>query len=246
MNSYGVKTDNDNLMGPFASLEILYENMPETSGCDKCSEYYGETEKDWCCHLLTPSMYYVEFLYIWQHIKNTWSRNKKQGLIIRAIKNYLRNDLNKGCVFYDNECTVHYRRPFSCRMYCMTPQESWDARWQELEKMCDISQFVERSRTQCDKAVTSQRVTVEDETRWFEHTKTCESRIGVPENIINKHDAAEGSYRTFHDHILINQFDIPFLNSLTQVRMTNPTMEEIEEFAHEIEKQLKLKVVEIA
>lgn len=114
MNFYGIDKSDTNLRGPVTSLKILYEDMPKTSGCDQCAAINGDKDKDWCCHVLNPSMYYVEFLKVWEHVEKNWNKEKKTRLIMRAIKNYLRSDLNKGCIFYENGCSVHQHRPLAC------------------------------------------------------------------------------------------------------------------------------------
>ncbi len=114
LNFYGIDKSDTNLRGPITSLKILYEGMPKTSGCDQCAAINGDKNKDWCCHVLNPSMYYAEFLKVWEHVEKNWGKEKKTRLIMRAIKNYLRSDLNKGCIFYENGCSVHQHRPLAC------------------------------------------------------------------------------------------------------------------------------------
>jgi Fe-S-cluster containining protein len=103
---------NDNA---FVSLKVLYQGMPETRGCEKCAEINGSSQKDYCCKELNPSMFYVEFLYVWNHVNNTWTKDEMKQLICRAIGNYLSNNPQKGCIFYKNGCLIHSRRPLSCR-----------------------------------------------------------------------------------------------------------------------------------
>jgi len=79
MPQYNVDTGFNNLVQPLASLNVLYENMPETSGCEKCEEINGDN-KQWCCQRLGPSMYYVEFLNLWQEIQDHWGKDKKKSV----------------------------------------------------------------------------------------------------------------------------------------------------------------------
>ena len=65
--SYGVESSSlpDKRFKP---LKVLYNNMPSTSGCEKCEEINTQNAF-WCCRTLNPSMFYYEFLYIWRQVK---------------------------------------------------------------------------------------------------------------------------------------------------------------------------------
>lgn len=226
MNPYGVNTNNANISGPLVSLRILYENMPATSGCENCESVNGKDQKDWCCLSQSPSMFYVEFLKVYKSLSNSWNKHRRKDVIIRSIKNYLKNrDFNKGCVFYSDGCTCYEDRPLACRHYGIISKETWDKRWNSLkekqgEDFCALEQ--------CPLVSSDREVSVQDEESWFNHTKKCEERIGVPAYCINSHDGPNGSYRTFHDHLLIELFDDNILNLLTKCRLSNPTDDEID------------------
>jgi len=74
MNPYGVKTTDGNIRGPMVALKILYEGMPQTTGCEQCHEVNGDDEI-WCCKTQSPSMYYAEFLYIWEGVQQ-WEKRE--------------------------------------------------------------------------------------------------------------------------------------------------------------------------
>ena len=101
MNPYNIQTNDFTVQRPLMSLKLLYEAMPATTGCEKCSEVNG-TDEFWCCKTTSPSMYYAEFLYVWREVCTSWNREKRLNLIMRAISNYLDNKTNKGCIFFDN------------------------------------------------------------------------------------------------------------------------------------------------
>jgi len=113
MNPFGVNTTDANITRPLISLEVLYESMPKTQGCEQCSEYNG-TDVAWCCRTLSPSMFYVEFLKVWKTVQDTWSKTAKRDLLLRAIMNYLSTDVMKGCIFWSEHCLVYQNRPLSC------------------------------------------------------------------------------------------------------------------------------------
>ncbi len=239
MNPYGVDNSESNLLGPTTSLKILYDEMPATSGCETCEEENRDNAY-WCCKTQTPSMYYVEFVYIWEEVQK-WSKQRQEELVLRSIRNYLSNKLSKGCVFYDDKCATYERRPFQCRMYGVVPQDSWDKRWEQLrERQGDKFE----AKPQCNLVTADTEVTCEQEEKWFYHTIKCERRIGVPVEAIKLQDYAGGSYRTFHDHILIELFDDKFLHMLTQARMNNPSEEDIEGVIEVIKEKLHERTIQ--
>lgn len=234
MNPYNIDLTQSNLEGPLISLSVLYNGMPATSGCEKCSEKNPDNPY-WCCKTQNPSMYYVEFLRVFKKVGDTWSNEKKIELVLKAVKNYLTNDLSKGCVFYDNECTVYEDRPFACRMYGVIPKENWDKRWESLKRRQGES-F--EAKPQCDLVSSEEEITASMEDKWFLHTRKCEERIGISAEVVNLHDLGGGSYRTFHDHLLVEFFNDSILEMLSKARMTNSTEEEIDLLVDELRKQL--------
>ncbi len=224
MNPYYIDISQSNLEGPFISLKILHEGMPVTSGCEKCKEVNGD-EFDWCCKTQSPSMYYVEFLKIFKEMGENWTDQQKTDVLLRSVRNYLDNAINKGCVFYDNGCTVYNSRPLSCRLYGVIPKETWDKRWETLKKR-QGDKF--DSRPQCSLVSSEREITPELEDKWLQHTRECEERIGMPKQTIDLHDEAGGSYRTPHDHLVLELLGEEVLAMLTKVRMTNPSKEDIE------------------
>ena len=115
MNPYNVKTNDGNIRGPLVSLQVLYEDMPKTTGCEQCKEVNGD-DAWWCCRTMNPSMYYAEFLLVWEHVQNDWGKQRKAELIVRAIRNYLDVGDVKGCIFFHNDkCNCYQNRPLACR-----------------------------------------------------------------------------------------------------------------------------------
>ena len=94
MNPYNIDISQSNLEAPIVALNVLYNGMPATSGCEKCAEVNGD-DVHWCCQTQNPSMYYVEFLQVLKAVGN-WAEDKKREVILRAVRNYLDNSLSKG------------------------------------------------------------------------------------------------------------------------------------------------------
>ena len=234
MNPYNIDLTESNLEGPIVSLTILYDNIPETSGCENC-EKENPGEKDWCCKTQNPSMYYVEFLNVFKEIGDRWDDEDKTDALLGSVRSYLKNNLNKGCIFYQGGCTIYDKRPFSCRMYGVVPEKSWEKRWEALKER---QQENFSAKPQCSLVSAEEEITDEMEDKWFEHIKKCEERIGVDHNTIVRHDLAGGSYRTFHDHMMIEFFPEQILGALSTVRMTDPSDEDIDSLLEELRKQL--------
>ena len=242
-NPYGVPTTNDNIQAPLISLEVLYERMPRTLGCEQC-EQHNKDNAMWCCRTINPSMYYVEFLHVWSEVQK-WGSKKRLPIILKAIKTYLNNKDSKGCIFYNNGCQVYNQRPFNCRLYGVISDASWDKRTKLLKeqyKDYEISAEFERKLTQCDLVHNSdgtKSVSGKEEQRWFEHTASCESRIGVKPDTILEHDGPKGSYRTFHDHIMLEFIDTAALSQLTKVKTALPSEADIDTFADALFEKVK-------
>ena len=237
MNHYNVKTSDKNLTIPLISLNVLYSKMPKTTGCDQCESVNGD-KKDWCCKINSPSMYYVEFLNVWKDVQNTWSKIKKSSLIMRAIKNYLSNKRDKGCIFYDNGCQTYSKRPLACHFYGVISEDSWNKRVKKIrnrdgeevniQNQCHLVSFENGKKS----------MTEDEENKWFKHTVDCESQIGVTPDLLKLHDLPGGTYRTFHDHLLIELFDPSILEMLTKVRLQNPSEEDIQQTSELIQQNL--------
>lgn len=236
---YGVDTSEQNLQGPLISLQVLYDGMPKTSGCESCAQINGKENEHWCCKTQSPSMFYSEFLKVYRNVKN-WNRERRKELILRALRSYLDNSLSKGCIFYDNGCQVYDDRPFNCRMYGVIPEKNWNKRWTALKKR-QGAKF--EARPQCSLVGSEIPITPEMEDKWFRHTRRTEERIGVSKITINLHDLSGGSYRTFHDHLLLDLFGEDILATLTNVRVNNPSREDIDLTIDEMRKLINEKAV---
>ena len=230
MNPYGVDVREDNLIGPLARLKIIYDEIPATTGCEKCEEVNGKEDKHWCCTSNSPSMYYTEFLYVWQEVQK-WGKQKRKDLILRAIRNYLSNSLHKSCIFYVDGCSCYQHRPLMCRFYGVINKDSWNRR---LDVLKDRQKDKFSCRDQCSlvsicqDGYKSDSINPKDEDKWFLDIRQCEKRIGVNGVSIALHDKPGGSYRTFHDHLLIELFEPVFLEMLSKMRMSNPSPEDID------------------
>lgn len=235
MNLYQVDTTEANIRGPLTSLTVLYDSMPPTSGCESC-EQKNKEDAYWCCRTMSPSMYYVEFLKIWEGVQR-WPNAQKAMVMVRAIENYLSSEKQKGCVFWLQKCSVYSDRPLQCRQYGIISEESWNSRVQAiLEREGPDYQI----RPQCDLVKIDDNVSVtrDLEDRWFRFTKEAELRLGVSNKVVARHDDAGGSYRTFHDHIMLEMFSPEILDLLTKVRLSRPTNENIKATAETIYQQL--------
>ena len=218
----------DRIDGIVQKLLSVYSQMPSTTGC---LEHINKSKEEggcggWCCAKQSPQVLYSEFINTWKYILKSWSINDVVEVIERSIKNYLSQDAAKGCVFFDKEkklCKIYKTRSFNCRIYSIIPQKEFEARIKRL-----ILEYKDKFdvmlRDQCDlvKTENGKEVTIEDTDKWWKELSKIES-ILVSKDQIN--DQAEGSYRAYHDHILLQLFHPNTLMDLTQIRL-NGTKEE--------------------
>jgi Fe-S-cluster containining protein len=137
----------------------------------------------------------------WHHISKEWSDESFLSLVERCLRKYLFPNNDKGCVFIDkqnNICLQHETRPFNCRIYGITPEEEFTPRYERLKVIYPDA------RNQCNlvSTVNGKKVTTHDTEKWWNEINAVEMSIGIKKETIN--DSPGGSYRTYHDHILIH------------------------------------------
>jgi len=204
----------------FKKLDYLYSKLPETKGCfenlNKC--------KGKCCLYQNPQVFYVEFLNIWTYICKNWNIEDLLKIIELSVRTYVYNTPTKGCIFFDKEkylCRIHNKRPFNCFFYGITPLEEFNKRYEKIKKLYKNNPdaiFME----QCNliKAYSNGKekiVSQEEIDNWWKELVEIEHYIGVKKKNIN--DEEEGSYRTFHDHILLKIMPHEVLIELEKIRM---------------------------
>ena len=212
------------------NLENFYKKLPETSGC---LENINKEEGcgGWCCKFQSPQVLNVEFINTWQYVLNNFSDEQIVELLERSIRNYLSNDFSKGCIFWNTEtkmCNVHKFRPFNCYLYGITPKEEFDERYNRIkeEHKNEIGTVIS---PQCNlvSTINSSMPTMDESMNWWKELIEIEKSIGIDERMI--HDGDGGSYRTYHDYILIKLLPISVLSDMTILRL-NGEMEEKEQF----------------
>ena len=225
--SYKKELTIDNILD---NLEKFYKKLPETSGClENINSEKGCGGK--CCRWQSPQVLNVEFINTWQYVLNNFSDEQIVELLERSIRNYLSNDFSKGCVFWNTEtkmCNIHKCRPFNCYLYGITPKEEFDERYKRIkeEHKNEIGTVI---LPQCNlvSTVNSSMPTMDESMNWWKELIEIEKSIGIDENLI--HDGDGGSYRTYHDYILIKLLPISALSDMTTLRL-NGKIEEKEQF----------------
>lgn len=217
---YGSTTEKRRIDNAFKVLEYVYSKMPETKGC---LEHISKPKEEggcgaWCCQLQNPQVLYSEFLYTWNHVVNNWNDNQIGDLIEACLHNYLFDTPVKGCVFFDKEskkCSQHDTRPYNCRVYGIIPDEEFRPRYERLKVLNNDVQY------QCQLVETADgsKVTPKNTEDWWKQIRSVEMAIGIKEDLIT--DEPEGSYRTYHDHILLHLFGEELLENLTAIRMSD-------------------------
>jgi hypothetical protein len=208
-------------------LESLYKDIPSTCGC---VENMGQC-RAWCCRIQNPQVMKCEFLNTWQYIMHWWSVEDIVHLIEKAVRSYILNDPNKGCIFLDSDngfCTQYETRSFNCRTYGITPKEEFTSRYLKLlEKYKDRSDIIIKD--QCDLVNTEDgsEITLEQMEKWWKKLLDIEMSIGVLENQL--HDRSGGTYRSYNDHLIMFLFPDVIVNQMTIIRVGKFTKEQKEE-----------------
>lgn len=214
---YGSTSDKKKIKDAIAILDYAYSKIPSTKGC---LEHINLPESKggcggWCCKYQFPSVLYVEFLNTWKYVTSNWDDEKIGNLIKASLKNYLFDSPVKGCVFFDHDsrmCSQHSTRPLACRVYGIIPEEEFKPRYERLRV---INPNV---RDQCNLVETEngKTVTTKDTDYWWKEVKQAEKSLGIKDSYIT--DEYHGSYRAYHDHILIHLFGEEHMSKLSIVR----------------------------
>jgi len=234
---YGVTSDKKKLKSSRERLEEIYKSIPATKGCmenNSISEMKGGCGS-WCCKLQNPQVLYSEFLNSWNAISHSWNDSRFEDLINRCLRKYLFPNSDKGCVFLDKEtnlCSQHETRPFNCRVYGITPEEEFKPRYERLKIIYPDA------RNQCNLVTTvdGNPVTQQDTEKWWLEINAVEMGIGIKKETIN--DGNGGSYRTYHDHILIQVLGESGMETLSNLR-TKGSAQEKEHTIRSVIKALK-------
>ncbi len=223
----------------FSKLENVYNNIPETYGCvenlKKC--------KGFCCSCQNPQVLLSEFLFVWKKILKNWDILQICDIIRTSMLNYVAGLISKPCIFFNNDsklCKIHDYRPFSCRIYSIMPEEEFKPRYERMKEQYKNAPGV-IIKDQCNLTVTKDniKITKKNVDDWWDLLVNIENKIGVPKKNIN--DGEGGSYRTFHDHLLLYLFPEDIMIKLQDVRMSKNTeiqMQVVEEFISRFKKKL--------
>jgi len=220
----------------------VYSKIPKTTGClDNINKENGCAA--WCCRFQTPQVLYCEFLNTWRYVLRFWDTNDVLSVVEKSLQNYLTSSVTKGCVFFDREkrtCGQHLTRPYNCRTYGIVPPEEFNPKIHALRQHYKNDPLVVL-RDQCSlvKIEDGEPITTKDTGRWWGMLSKIEAEF-VPEDSIN--DGPDGSYRTYHDHILLHVFHPQTLMDLTQVRLNGDSKDK-EEAIQFLMKELKQHIV---
>ncbi len=228
-------------------LKTIYSEIPETTGCLDCIQ---KPVKDggcngYCCSSQNPQVLYCEFMNAWKNWLKTKSMDDLLGLIERSLRNYLSNSLNKGCVFFDKEkkeCLNYETRSFNCQTYGIIPDEEFKPRYEKMKLLSkkEIGYFV-KDQCKVPKTVDGSEFTKKDIDRIWNNLVNLENEIGISKDKIN--DDFGGSYRTYHDYIIIHVFPEDIMIKLSLIRQ-HGKREEVEETIYNLMKTLRDRINE--
>jgi len=136
--------------------------------------------------------------------------------------NYIKGLTTKGCIFFDTEkytCKIHNYRPLSCFLYGITPDEEFKPRFEKIKKEYKgVLGAIVKEQCNLIKTKDDKPVTMDDTNKWFEELNEIEKIFGIERHKIS--DGPGGSYRTFHDHILLFMVPDSIMKELQDLRMT--------------------------
>lgn len=220
------------------TLKDIYADIPETEGCmENIAKENGCAA--WCCEHQNPSVFFSEFSYTWNKITGTWTKAQQADLFIRAVRAYFDKGTAKGCIFWDTEsklCQQHETRPYNCRLYGQTPEEDFKPRYERLKVLYPEADI----RPQCGLVKSANPPTKAQIDGWFNEIRLVELDMGIHPSLHNDKDG--GSYRSYHDHILLKVGNAPFLKHISQLRDASAEEQEkfIEQLKQDIQRDMKL------
>jgi len=204
-------------------LTQIYQSIPDTKGCLENLP----TCKSWCCEHQSPQVLLVEFQNAWGYILRTWTVDQIAGLVEKCIRLYLSRMPTKGCIFWDRDsfkCQIHKARCYNCRIYGITPDEEFNPRYRRFkEAMKGNPLAVIREQCKLCQTINGTTVTTKDTQRWWDQISELEHEFGVKREHIN--DSYDGSYRTYHDHILLAIMPKEIMEDLSRMRMLGSSID---------------------
>lgn len=204
-------------------LNALRKKIPETVGCEVHSPPGKEGGcESWCCRKQSPSAMFSEFLDTWTEVERTWTQREISEIMLKAVERYLFPDSHAGCIFHDgdsNRCRIHRSRSLNCHFYGQIPEDCFETRRQRLTVLYPDKEHP----SQCNLVKTKgPRPTADDINAWFKELTFIE------EDFLGKGmgtDADGGSYRHYHDHVLLHLCDEEILGQLTSLRVSGSESE---------------------
>ena len=203
-------------------LEKVYKQIPNTVGC---MENINKPVEDggcgaWCCQNQSPQVLYSEFLNSWSYVLKNWSTDQIIDLVERALRNYFSQKATKGCIFFDSQkrlCKHHNVRCYNCRCYGIIPKEEFKPRYERLRVLYqnDVTADI---RDQCNlvKTTNGKEFTKKESDRLWQELIEVEESIGIKKNEIE--DTMDGSYLTYHDHLLLQLLGDETLSEITLIK----------------------------
>jgi len=216
MSKKKFRKKNKNKVDIHSLLKGVYLSIPETTGCLD-NILTGKKCGAWCCTLNNPQLLKCEFLNVWSHVKSNWTYAEIVSLVERALKTYFSDFFNKRCIFFDTAkktCMIHNHRPLSCRLYGITPEEEYKSKAEKLRKLTE-NRLMARVTDQCPlvSTVNNEEITTPMTDSWWGKLCDIEVQSGVERSSIT--DDVGGTYRTYHDHILIHFFSNDMFEKLS-------------------------------
>lgn len=191
-------TDKKNIV---KKIKNVYDTIPSTQGCLENLETCG----GWCCKIQNPHVLSVEFSRTWNYVVNHFGMQYIIDLLELSLRLYISDIPTKGCIFFDKDekmCKIHEYRPLACRLYGIMPDDEFQERYNVLKEKFKDDPLAD-VRPQCNLVETTngKKLTKDDTDSYWNQMVDIEIEYGFKKEDV--HDGAGGSYKTFHDHILM-------------------------------------------
>jgi Fe-S-cluster containining protein len=166
--------------------------MPGTIGCVSCGK---------CCEVQHPHCYTIEFYYILEALQS-WTQQETVDLHMACVANYLNNDLEKPCVFLDENkrCRIHSHRNYNCRAFGIIPKKAYNKHVKQVKKKFPGVKLSLQKQSDCCGGVHPEVfIGARKLNEIFSKICDLDRDLGMEEKNIREGN----NYMTFHDHYLL-------------------------------------------
>jgi len=204
-----------------------------------------------CCRVACPQMNYSEAISIIDYIWNNWEKKDKAKILTTAIKYFFSKSLIKPCpMLSDNNCLVYERRPLSCRLYGLWPQDAYEKRVSVVSEALKMPKEQIPLNVQCSfvKRKNGSPLSIDEINGMYEALDKIDFHLLLKEDLTKQDEISQKikkkwHYRTIHDWLLFVFLGEDWLVKLTSFSMAS-TKEALDDFIVVLERDVVPKLLE--